>query len=67
MIKINNNDKHKKITWDEVYEDFRKRHLEIPSNEIKDWKPYGYATIKIIYSDGEAQIYDYDTKDLLYP
>ena len=67
MISINdNNKKHKKVTWDEVYVDFRKQHLDTPSKEIAYWGPYGYAAIKILYTDGEAQIYNYNTKELEY-
>lgn len=51
----------KKITWNEIYKDFRSRH-PTSKNLVMDWRPYDILTIKIKLSNGLTLAYNYDTK-----
>lgn len=50
-----------KITWSEIYSDFRRRHPNL-SKGVLDYRPHDYLTIKIIFRDGSEMVYDYDSK-----
>lgn len=54
--------KPKKLTWDDVFKDFKKRH---PSKwfAVMKWEAANYATIRIFLHDGRVLLYDYDTKE----
>ena len=51
----------KKITWDDVYKDFR-QHFPKRVKNVNGFKPHDYATILIFFSDGSRATYNYDTK-----
>lgn len=49
----------KKITWDDVYKDFKIVYPNF-SKEAIHWHPHSYSTIKIYFTDGRKMLYDYD-------
>lgn len=51
----------KKIRWEDVCNDFKRRHPTLAKNIIH-FEPHGYATILLIFSDRTKMLYDYDTK-----
>lgn len=48
---------HKKVTWDEIYADFRRRHPTLKMMVI-DWKPCGWMCIELELKDGRKMKYD---------
>ena len=48
----------KKITWDEVYKDFKSRHPNM-RKEVVHWQPYDYATIVLYFADGSKGTYNF--------
>ena len=48
--------RRKKITWDVIYDDFKKEYPKL--------KPYDYATILIFFLDRVRMTYNYDTKEV---
>lgn len=55
--------KTKMVTWFDIYSDFKKAHPDL-SSKAPDFQPYGYATIKLYFTDGQRMLYNYDTKTL---
>ena len=52
----------KKLSWDEVYKEFRRTHPKL-KNYIIDWRPFDYATIMLYFKDGSRMTYDCTTKE----
>ena len=50
----------KKITWEVIYKDFRRRHPHL-KKDVTYWRPHGYATIMLYLKDGRKMLYDYDS------
>ena len=48
--------RYKKITWDVIYDDFKKEYPKL--------KPYDYATILIFFLDRVRMTYNYDMKEV---
>lgn len=48
-----------KVTWQAIRDDF-KRHYPSQSKRVHDWRPDGYATIKLWTRDGLIFRYNYD-------
>lgn len=48
----------KKITWKEVYKDFRSRHPQA-RKDVVYWHPHDYATIMLYFADGTKGTYNY--------
>lgn len=53
--------RHKKITWNVIFKDFKGRHPKLSKNAIH-FEPYDYATILIWFVGGKKMTYDYDSK-----
>lgn len=51
--------KPKKITWEVIYKDFRRRHPTL-KKEVLHWRPHSYSTIILYLKDGSRMLYDYD-------
>jgi hypothetical protein len=51
--------KPKKITWEIIYKDFRRRHPTL-KKEVTYWRPHDYATIMLYLKDGTKMLYNYD-------
>lgn len=49
--------KTKKVTWDSIYADFRRRHPYLRTL-VTYWHPADYATIKLYFSDGKRGLYN---------
>lgn len=49
-----------KITFDDIYSDFRRRHPNL-RKEVIHWKPYDYLKIKVYLFDGMILVHDYWT------
>lgn len=50
-----------KITWDDVYKDFKNRHPRL-SKKVLGYFPYGYSTILLVFSDNVRMLYNHDKK-----
>lgn len=50
-----------KLTWDDVYRDFRKRHPRL-AKDVLGFEPYGFATILLMFPNRVRMTYNYDTK-----
>jgi hypothetical protein len=48
----------KKITWNDVYKDFKIR-LPNLSKKVTYWKPRDYLSITVYFEDGSQMVYDY--------
>lgn len=48
----------KKITWQDIYNDFKAR-LPNLSKEAIEYRPYGYLSILIFFTDGSQLVYDF--------
>lgn len=48
----------KKVTWDDIYKDFRSRHPNLKKT-IMYWHPYDYAMIMLYFKDGRKGVYDF--------
>lgn len=57
MAETNKNER--KITWCDIYKDFKKRHPNL-KKEVAYWVPHDYATIKLKLKDGTSMLYNYD-------
>ena len=55
--------RHKKITWDVIYDDFKKEYPKLKTKAL-GFKPYDYATILIFFLDRVRMTYNYDTKEI---
>ena len=55
--------RHKKITWDVIYDDFKKEYPKLKTKAL-GFKPYDYATILIFFLDQVRMTYNYDTKEV---
>lgn len=53
----------KKITWEYIYEDFKRRHPTL-RKRVYGFRPYSYATILLFFPDRLHITYNYDTKYL---
>lgn len=51
----------KKVTWNDVYKDFRKRHPKMRKHTV-GFQPYDFAEVVVYIDDGRKLIYNYDTK-----
>lgn len=51
----------KKITWGEIYRDFRSRFPRL-KDQVLDYRPHDYLTIKIWCKDDLVVTYNYMTK-----
>lgn len=51
---------NEKITWDDVYKDFKTRHPRL-SKDVCDYRPYAYLQIQIWFKNDRKMIYDYMT------
>ena len=49
---------NEKITWDDVYKDFKSRHPKLCKG-VRDYRPYAYLQIIVYFTDGTQMIYDY--------
>ena len=49
----------RKITWDVIYRDFRRRYPNL-SKEVIHWQPHSYATIEIELKDDSKLLFNYD-------
>lgn len=49
------------VTWDDIYEEFKKRYPEF-EHKIIYWRPYEPATIKAYTNDGRMYSYHHDEK-----
>lgn len=47
-----------KITWHEIYKDFRRRHPNMRTH-VRHWYPCGFLTIKIFFDDGTKGSFNY--------
>ena len=56
-------DEPKKITWDYIYQDFKRRHPNL-GKSVYGFRPYNYATIPLFFPDRVHATYNYDTKRL---
>lgn len=54
-----------KLTWKNVYEDFRRRFPNLKKN-VSCWRPYYYATICLYTKDNKRMLYNYDTRDIKF-
>ena len=54
-----------KITWADVYEDFRARFPRLKEHVI-DYRPYDYLTIKLWFKGCSAMLYNYLTKQCIF-
>ena len=52
-----------KLTWNDVYKDFRKRHPTM-AKRVLGYEPHSYATILLIFPDRERMTYNYDTREM---
>lgn len=48
----------KKITWYEIYQDFRRRFPRL-SKDAARYQPNGYLSILVYFRDGTKLVYDY--------
>lgn len=48
----------KKITWDDIYKDFRSRHPNL-RKMVTYWHPCDYATIMLYFEDGRKGTYNF--------
>lgn len=55
----------KKVTWEDMFKDFKRRHPNL-GKRIVDWRPCGYATIKLYIDDGLLAKYYYDERCVYY-
>lgn len=46
-----------KITWNDIYEEFRKKFPQMSKTAIR-YAPYGYMSILVYFSDGSKLVYD---------
>jgi hypothetical protein len=49
-----------KITWADVYKDFRSRYPRLKKKAVH-YRPHNYLTILLIFDDGKKMLYDYMT------
>lgn len=47
----------KKVTFDDIYRDFRRRHPNLKKHVV-GYQPIGYMTIKLYLDDGSNMKYD---------
>lgn len=53
----------KKVTWDDIYKDFRSRHPRY-AKKCLGFKPHDYATILLMFPNRERATYNYDTQEV---
>ena len=51
----------KKLTWDNIYKDFRKSHPSL-AKEVYGFEPHSFATILLFFPERKRMLYNYDTK-----
>lgn len=49
-----------KISWEEIFQEFSKKHTNLKGKIVK-WEPYYWMKIKIILNDGRQILYDHST------
>ena len=55
--------KEKKITWKDVFDDFKKTYPNM-SRTVITFDPHSYATVILYFPDRVRMTYNYDTKEL---
>ena len=61
-----NRDNSGKLTWEMIFEDFKKRQPLIASERMTHWCSYGWMTILVYLKGHEVLIYNYDSKTAHY-
>ena len=56
--------KKKKLTWDNIYKDFRRTYPFI-AKEVSGFEPHSFATILLFFAGKKRMLYNYDTKELI--
>ncbi len=57
--KVGRPKKPKKVTWDDVFKDFKQRHPRTAKTVI-NWYPTDIGVITVVLSNRDKIIYDYD-------
>ena len=52
----------KKITWDQIYKDFKSRYRNL-RKEVIGFRPHDYLAIVLYLKSGRKVTYSYETKD----
>lgn len=55
----------KKITWQSVYDDFKKRYPNF-KKQVMHWQPYDFLTIMLYLDDGNKCIYNYTDHRIVF-
>ena len=58
-------DKPKKVRWEDIYKDFKNRHPRLAKSATY-WLPYAYATVIIFFKGGSRGIYNYDEQKMVW-